>query len=92
MSDDSKVTALIKQLLILNRAESTATIESSAEKEAEGRKVKQKRIRQELVQVLHLRARKVLNCTAAPDTQAFPRASFAEVVPLGGSGKPIRGV
>ena len=58
MSDDSEqVTALIKELLILKRAESTATIESPTEKEIEGRKFKRRRIRQELVQVLHLRDR-----------------------------------
>jgi hypothetical protein len=59
MSDDSEqVTALIKQLLILNRAESTPTIESQTEKEMEGRNAKRRRIRQELVQVLHFRDRK----------------------------------
>jgi hypothetical protein len=59
MSDDSEqVTALIKQLLILNRTESTPTIDSQNEREIEGRKAKRRRIRQELVQVLHLRDRK----------------------------------
>jgi hypothetical protein len=57
MSDNSEVTALIKQLLILNRAESPM-IEPQTEKEMEGRKAKRRRIRQELVQVLHLRDRK----------------------------------
>jgi hypothetical protein len=59
MSDDSEqVTALIKQLLILNRTESTPTIDSQTEREIEGRKAKRRRIRQELVQVLHPRDRK----------------------------------
>jgi len=58
MSDNSEVTALIKELLILNRAEITPTIESQTEREIEGRKAKRRRIRQELVQVLHLRDRK----------------------------------
>jgi hypothetical protein len=58
MSDDSEVTALVKELLILNRAESTATVESQSVKEVEGRKSKRKRLRQELVQVLHRRDRK----------------------------------
>jgi len=58
MSDSSEVTALIKELLILNRAESTPAIESPTEEEIEGRMVKRRRIRQELVQVLHLRDRK----------------------------------
>ncbi len=54
MTDDSEqVTALIKELLILNRVESTAVIESPTKKEIEGRKAKRRRIRQELVQVLH---------------------------------------
>ena len=59
MSDDSEqVTALIKELLILNRAESTPPLESPTKKEIEGRKSKRRRIRQELVQVLNLRDRK----------------------------------
>jgi hypothetical protein len=59
MSDHSEqVTALIKELLILNRAESSPTIEPPTEKEIEGRKVKRRRIRQELVQALHLHNRK----------------------------------
>jgi hypothetical protein len=55
MSDNSEVTTLIKELLILNQAESTPTIESRTVKEIEGRKAKRRSIRQELVQVLHLR-------------------------------------
>ena len=54
MSGDSEsVTALIKELLLLNRAESTTTIEYPTDNEIEGRKVRRKRIRQELVQALH---------------------------------------
>jgi len=45
MSDDSEqVAALIKELLILNRAESTPTINFPTRKEIEGRKAKRKRI------------------------------------------------
>jgi hypothetical protein len=59
MSDDSEqVTALIKELLILNRAESTSPLESPTEQEIEGRNSKRKRIRQELVQVLNLSGRR----------------------------------
>jgi hypothetical protein len=59
MSDDSEqVAALIKELLILNRAESTPTINFPTRKEIEGRKAKRRRIRQELVQILHLHDRK----------------------------------
>ena len=55
MSDDSEqVTALIKELVILNRAESTPTIEFPTVKEIERRKDKRRRIRQELVQAFHL--------------------------------------
>jgi hypothetical protein len=55
MSDHSEqVTDLIKELLILNRGESSPTVEPSTEKEIEGRKAKRRRIRQELVQALHL--------------------------------------
>lgn len=59
MSDDpAQVTALIKELLILNRVESTPTIEPPTENEIEGRKVKRRRIRRELVQALRLHDRK----------------------------------
>ena len=59
MSDDpEQVTALIKELLVLNRAESTPNIVSPTENEVEGRKVKRIRIRQELVQALHVHDRK----------------------------------
>jgi len=60
MTDDSEqVTTLVKELLILNRAESTPAIESPTESEIEGRKVKRRRVMQELVQALHLRDRKM---------------------------------
>lgn len=56
MSDDSEqVTALIKELLILNRTESTSTLESPTVQEIEGRKSKRRKIRQELVQVFNRR-------------------------------------
>ena len=56
MTDDSRqVTTLIKELLVLNWAERTPTLEPPAVKEVEGRKSKRKKIRQELVQVLSLR-------------------------------------
>jgi hypothetical protein len=59
MSDDwEQVAVLIKELLILNRAESTPSIESPTENEIEGKKVKRIRIREELVQALHLHDRK----------------------------------
>lgn len=59
MSDDSEqVTILVKELLILNRAESIPAAESPTESEIEGRKVKRRRVRQELVQALHLRDRR----------------------------------
>jgi hypothetical protein len=58
MNDESEqVTALIKELLILNRVEGTPTIESATKNEIEGRKAKRRRIRQELVQALHLQHR-----------------------------------
>jgi hypothetical protein len=59
MSDDrQQVAALIKELLILNRAGSIPTVESPTENEIEGKKVKRIRIRQEPVQALHLHDRK----------------------------------
>jgi hypothetical protein len=59
MSDDSeRVTALIKELLILNRAEDTSTLESPTAQEIEGRKSNRRRIRQDLVQVINLSGRK----------------------------------
>jgi hypothetical protein len=59
MSDHAEqVAALIKELLILNRAESSATVEAPTGKAVEGRKAERRRIRQELVQALHLRDRK----------------------------------
>jgi len=59
MGDDSEqVTALIRQLPTLERAESTPRLEFQPEQEIEERIAKRTRIRQELVQVLHLRDRK----------------------------------
>jgi hypothetical protein len=59
MSNDSEqLTALIKELLILNAAESNPTLGPPTVKEVEERKFKRKRIRQELVQVLYLHDRK----------------------------------
>lgn len=59
MSDDSeRVTALIKELLILNRAEGTSPLESPTAKEIEGRKSKRSRIRQKLVEVLKVSGRR----------------------------------
>ena len=59
MDDDSEqVAALIRQLLTLERAESSPTIELQPEKEMEESIAKRTRIRQELVQALHLRDRK----------------------------------
>jgi hypothetical protein len=49
------VTALIKELLILNQAEGVPTSENPTENEMEGRQNIRRGIRQELVQVLHLR-------------------------------------
>ena len=59
MSDDcERVTALIKELLILNRAESNPMLEPPTVKEVEERASKRKTIRQELVQVIYLHDRK----------------------------------
>jgi hypothetical protein len=59
MSDHSEqVRALIKELLIFNRAESSHTILPPTEKDIEGRKAKRRWIRQELVQAVDLRDRK----------------------------------
>jgi hypothetical protein len=52
MSSDAQVTALIKQLIGLNRTESGPSVESSAVNEVNKRKSLKKRIRQELVQLL----------------------------------------
>jgi hypothetical protein len=51
-SDSGRVTALIRELLILNRAESAPRLEPVTVKEIEGQESKRKRIRQELVRVL----------------------------------------
>ncbi len=56
-SNFERVTALIKELLALNRAESARTLEPRTVIELERRKSKRKRIRQELVQVLGLHDR-----------------------------------
>jgi hypothetical protein len=59
MSDDSeRVTVLIKELLILNRADRNPTLDPPIGKEVEERKFQRKRIRQELVQVLRLHGEK----------------------------------
>jgi len=56
MSDDSEqVTALFKELLIMNREENTPTIELPTMKDVERRKDKRRMVRQELVRVLDLR-------------------------------------
>lgn len=57
-NDSEQVTALIKELLILNRAESNPMLEPPTVKEVEERKFKRKRIRQELVQVFYLHDRR----------------------------------
>ncbi len=55
MSDVSEqLTALIKELLVLDREESTPALEPQTLREVEGRKSKRKRLRQELVQFLSL--------------------------------------
>jgi hypothetical protein len=55
MSDDSKqVTALIKELLILNRAENSPTLVPQTATEIERQHAERKSIRQALVQVLSL--------------------------------------
>lgn len=56
-SNFERVTALIKELLALNRAESARTLAPSTPIQLERRKSKRKRIRQELVQVLGLHDR-----------------------------------
>lgn len=53
-----QVTALIKELLILNREESSLTLQPQTGKQIERRRSKRKSIRQALVQVLSLRDRK----------------------------------
>ena len=56
MSDDSEhVTALIKELPILNRADRAPTIRPQSEEEIEWRKTKRTTVRQELVKALDLR-------------------------------------
>jgi hypothetical protein len=59
MSDVSEqLTALIKELLVLDREESTPALEPQTLREVEGRKSKRKRLRQELVQFLSLHNRR----------------------------------
>ena len=59
MSDKSEhVTALIKELLMLNRIKSAPTIEFPVGEEVGERQAKRTRIRQELVQALDLHHRK----------------------------------
>ena len=53
----NQVTSLIKELLMLNRAERTLAAYPSNPEQLEQRKCKRKRIRQELVQALSLRKR-----------------------------------
>jgi hypothetical protein len=63
MSDDSEqVAALIKEPLILSRADSAPSVEPPTATEVEERKSKRKRLGQELVQVLYFRDRKT-SCT-----------------------------
>ena len=56
--DPEQVAALIKELLILNRADSIPTVGTATENEIEGTEVKRIRIRQELVLALHLHDKK----------------------------------
>jgi hypothetical protein len=59
MSNKSEhVTALIRELLMLNRIESAPTIEHPVGEDVGGRQAKRTRIRQELVQALDLHHRK----------------------------------
>ena len=54
MEDSSQVTALIKELLILNRTERAAATSPPNAEQLEQWKCKRKKIRQELVQALFL--------------------------------------
>jgi len=54
-NDSEQVTALIRELLVLNRAETAVKLKVPIAKETATRKSERKRIRQELVQVLNLR-------------------------------------
>jgi hypothetical protein len=59
MTDDSaKAAALIKELLVLNRTESSPESAGRTAEQVEKRGSMRKRLRQELVQVLYLRDRK----------------------------------
>jgi hypothetical protein len=67
MSDDSEVTALIKELLILNRAESTPTVEPPV-KEVEGRKSKREETQaRTLTSSPSSRREKVVNLTSSTE-------------------------
>ena len=57
-NDSDQVTALIKELLILNRAENSPPLRHQTAKDIEQQHFKRKSIRQALVQVLSVRDRK----------------------------------
>ena len=78
MSDDSEqVTALIKQLLILNRAENRVP---DRERSHDGRPNEKDQARTRAGSPSS-RQEKILNCTAALDAKGFLQASFADIVP-----------
>jgi hypothetical protein len=56
--DFDQVVALIRELLVLNRTESSFELAGSTVKQVEERRAIRKRLRQELVQVLYLRDRR----------------------------------
>jgi len=56
--DSDQVVALINELLVLNRTESSFKLAASTVKQVEERRAMRKRLRQELVQVLCLRDRR----------------------------------
>ena len=56
--DSDQAVALIKELLVLNRTESVFELAGSTVKQVEERRAIRKRLRQELVRVLHLRDRR----------------------------------
>jgi len=72
--NSERVTALVKELLALNRAESARTLESRTPIQLEGRKSKRKRIRQELVRVLGLHDRTKAWCRQRRDLLHSGRA------------------
>jgi hypothetical protein len=68
MRDDSEhVTALIKELLILNRADRAPTIRPQSEKEIEWRKTKRTTVRQELVKASDLRDKHDVSAVISPE-------------------------